>query len=92
MKTFYRICLAAAVVCSLTFATTPVANALPREGSRPVAPTESHWLGATFNWLRTLLDRGERQEGKPAATTSQEKRQTNGSCIDPQGNPRIWCM
>lgn len=92
MKTFYRICLAAAVVCSLTFATTPVANALPREESRPAARAESSWLGATFDWLQSLLDRSERprgrQEGKPAATASQEKRQTNGACIDPLGIPR----
>jgi hypothetical protein len=88
MKTFYRICLAAAVVCSLTFATTPVANALPREESRPAARAELSWLGATLNWLQTLLDRGERQEGKPVVTASQEKKQTNGSCIDPLGMTR----
>lgn len=87
MKTFYRICLAAAVVCSLTFAT-PVANALPREESRPAARAESSWLGATFDWVQSLLGRSERQEGTPAVTASQEKAQTNGACIDPLGRPR----
>jgi hypothetical protein len=92
MRTFSRVCFASAVVCSLTFATTPVANALPREGSSPAVRAESSWLGATLDWLQSLLDRSERsqgwQEGKPAPTVSQEKKASNGSCIDPLGRPR----
>lgn len=96
MKTFYRICLAAAVVCSLTFAATPAVNALPREEARPAARAESHWLGATLDWLQSLLDRSERprgqQEDKILLSGEDVEPQHNGSCIDPQGRPRPWCI
>jgi len=88
MKTFYRICLVAAVVCSLMFVTSPGANALPRGDSQPEARAESGWLGAAFDWVQNLLGRGERpqvrREGKPAVN----KTQSNGSCIDPLGGTR----
>ena len=90
MKTFYRICLVAAVVCSLMLLTTPTASALPRGDSQPEARAESGWLGAAFEWVQSLLGLGERPhvtrvEGK---SSSQPRSQTNGSCIDPLGRPR----
>ncbi|HSK81138.1 MAG TPA: hypothetical protein VLQ45_32085 [Thermoanaerobaculia bacterium] len=94
MKMFSRICLVAAVVCSLMFVTSPVANAIPRGDSQPEARAESGWLGAAFDWFQNLLARGEqprdRREGKPSTTKG--RYPTNGSCIDPQGNPRYWCI
>ena len=89
MKMFSRICLVAAVVCSLMFVTSPVANALPRGDSQPEARAESVRLGAAFDWLQNLLGLGEqpraRREGKPA---TKGKYPTNGACIDPLGRPR----
>jgi len=88
MKTFYRICLVAAVVCSLMLLTTPTASALPRGDSQPEARAESGWLGAAFEWVQGLLGLGERPhprgEGKPATN----KASMNGACIDPLGRPR----
>lgn len=90
MRTFSRICLVAAVVCSLMFVTSPGANALPRGDSQPEARAESGWLEAAVDWFQNLLDRGERphpQRGdKPSA--GKEKSSMNGACIDPLGRPR----
>lgn len=87
---FSRICLVAAVVCSLMFVTAPGAHAIPREGSQTEARAESGWLGAAFDWFQSVLSRGERlqgrQERKPA--TNKGKYPTNGACIDPLGRPR----
>lgn len=91
---FSRICLVVAVVCSLMFVAAPGAHAIPREDSQPEARIESSWLGAAFDWFQDLLGLNERpqarREGKPA--TNKGRYPTNGSCIDPQGHPRPWCI
>ena len=93
MKTFYRICLVAAVVCSLMLLTTPTASALPRGDSQPEARAESGWLGAAFEWVQSLLGLGERPHPRVEGKSSSDLRsRTNGSCIDPQGNPKPWCI
>lgn len=90
MKTFSRICLVAAVVCSLMIVTAPGVHALPRAESQPESRAESGWLGAAFDWVQNLLGSGERapvQRGeRPAANKG--KYPTNGACIDPLGRPR----
>lgn len=92
MKTFSRICLVAAVVCSMAFVTAPGANAALRGDSQTEAGTESGWLGAAFDWLQSLLGSGERRSDRRVEkSTSKPISQYNGSCIDPQGRTRPWC-
>lgn len=89
MKIFSRICLVAAVVCSLMFVATPGAYALPRADSQPESTIESGWLEAAFDWVQSLLGLEEQfrdgQEKKIFISNEEIQPQHNGSCIDPLG-------
>jgi hypothetical protein len=85
------------LVVALVLALAPMANALPLNAG-PVDRSESGWLGTAFRWAEEaagLKRPGARRPGHSGSQTGVRKdaNSTNGgSCIDPMGNPRPWCV
>lgn len=91
----FRLLFSLVVVLTLTLV--PVASARPLEAPA-VHDTDGGWLGSALKWVEDLIGLRRpappRQGGTGSATIVQKTDNTTngGSCIDPQGSPRPWCM
>ena len=81
----------------LTLTLVPVASARPLE-ARAIHGADGGWLGSALKWVEDLI--GFRRPapprqggaGSPVIVQKTDNSTNGGSCIDPQGSPRPWCM
>ena len=89
------------VAFSILLTVPMAAGARALETPRSTLAVAEGWLGTALDWLQEALSlhgRGGRHRS-PAPPTSIQAQDgtttsssTGGSCIDPQGNPKPWCL
>ena len=84
------------LVAVLALVVVPMASARSLETPQVTHRTLDGWFSAALRWAEELAglrpvtpDHGGRSVTPPQAAT---KGASGGSCIDPQGTPRPWCL
>jgi len=82
------------LVAASALVVVPMAGARSLETPQVAHRTLDGWFSAALRWVEELAglqpaDHGGRSVSAPQAAT---KAAAGGSCIDPQGNPRPWCL
>jgi hypothetical protein len=80
----------------LALGTVPLAGAHPLRASQATHQNEGGWFEAALQWLGALtgVQRStSAQKSKPVTESPSEGGSTTGgSCVDPAGNPKPWCL
>lgn len=93
--------LVSVIVLILALTMVPMAGARPVEGSQVVHQADGGWFGVALKWIEDLAGVHRPVPGRHHGHSGSQSLQkdgsgtnssTGGSCIDPQGNPRPWCM
>ena len=95
MSRIPRLPLVLFTVAVLILVSVPLAGARPLETSQAAQRTESGWFKSALKWVEELAgfvrSAAERAPGSPDAV-QKSNSPMGGSCLDPTGNPRPWCM
>jgi len=83
------------VALTILFVAPHSAGARGPGAPQPNLRTAESWVDAALGWLQDVLTprrpaRHQHTSGAPGGI--QTKDATGGSCIDPQGNPKPWCL
>jgi hypothetical protein len=96
-KPHFRTVLVIATVLAL--GTASVAGARPLQAPQATRNDGVGWFAAALRWLehvagvpRLASDRQDRSEPPATKEKPGDITPTGGSCVDPQGNPRPWCL
>ena len=95
-----RLPLILAMAVVLVLVSMPLASARPLATSRVVEHTVDGWFGAALRWLEDLFGSGRSTTDRTAGSSKQKEAgvggggitPTGGSCADPTGNPKPWCL
>lgn len=84
-------------VTALIIISMPFAGARPLDTPKAAHSTDGGWLGTALEWLANLTElqrpTAERKEPTGSSKSSDNpKSTTGGSCVDPAGHPRPWCL
>jgi hypothetical protein len=84
------------LVTALALVVVPMAGARSLETPQAAHRTLDGWFSAALRWAEELagLRPAAPDHGGRSATAQQQgtKGAAGGSCIDPQGHPRPWCL
>jgi hypothetical protein len=84
------------LVTALTLVVVPMAGARSLEAPQAAQRTLDGWFSVAARWVEDLagLRPAAPNHGRRSATPPQQqtKAAAGGSCIDPHGNPRPWCL
>ena len=83
------------VALSILLAVPLAAGARGPETPQPNPRAAESWVGDALGWLQDVLAPrrpASHRHASGAPGGIQAKDATVGSCIDPQGNPKPWCL
>jgi len=78
------------IALSILLAVPISAGARGHQAPQPTLRAAEGWVDAALGWLQDAVRRPAKRHHSPAGL--QSKDATGGSCIDPQGNPKPWCL
>lgn len=85
LRSMSRVVVVAVVVLSLTVVLVPTVQAGPRDAGGPAVKATSGWIQTALAWLTRLVTGQEPRLS--SLTAAANRKPTNGSCIDPMGQP-----
>ena len=94
MTRISRCLLVIVLTAALALVSVPFVGARPLETSQGGERTESGWIGAALGWLESLVKLHYSALSRHGRATSMkdDATPTGGSCVDPEGHPRPWCL
>jgi hypothetical protein len=92
MHRTFRSLITLVVALSILFAVPISAGVRGPAAPQPTLRTADGWIDATLGWLLDTLDVRHPARRHRSPEGIQQKEAAGGSCIDPQGHTKPWCL